>query len=101
MEKYCKECKNNIFIIDIYDEKGNKIKFEPIEIDRYDSSKGRCFKFRLKNVLSIFTIMDLRYLKFLLGEKLKYGGDTVTEMRKYAEIYEKIEKELEENNINQ
>lgn len=49
----------------------------------------------------VFDDKDLNYLKFLLEDKLKYGGDTVTEMVKYSELYSKIENLLEENTINE
>ena len=82
-----------------------------IEITDYSSSCGKCFvdvmwidkyeKGYSEDNISIFSKEDLRYLKFLLGEKLKYGGDTVTEMLKYSELHNKIKKLLEENTINE
>jgi len=93
-------------ILNVIDENGNGIPFNRIKVTgcNYTSfEKNGCDEITVQifDKKDIFTIEDLRYLKWLLGEKLKYGGNTVTEMRKYAEIYEKIEKELEENNINQ
>lgn len=67
---------------------------DSIWIDKYEKGYS-------ENNISIFSKEDLIYLKFLLGQKLKYGGDTVTEMLKYSELHNKIKKLLEENTINE
>jgi len=100
-DKYCKECKRNHYTVEVFDKEYNKLEVELIAFYGYDSSTGNHLQLMVSEVISTFSNEDLHYMKFLLGEKLKYGGDTVTEMRKYYELLDKIEKALEKNSVNQ
>jgi len=101
VNKYCKECKRNHYIVEVFDKNYNKLKVEPMAFNGYDPSTGNHIQIMVEDKISTFSNEDLHYMKFLLGEKLKYGGDTVTEMRKYCEILDKIENALEKNSVNQ
>ena len=90
-----------MYFVDVYDKDGNKLKTKLMDVSRYDPSLGHNICLMLEENVSILSDEDLYYLKYLLGQKLKYGGDTVTEMRKYSELYSKIEKLLEKNKVNQ
>lgn len=99
-DRCCTCRKAKCIVVDVYDKNHNKLETKLLP-STYVPSVDCHICLEIQNDVSEFSIEDLRYLNLLLGQKLKYGGDTVTEMVKYSELYKKIENKLEKNRPNQ
>lgn len=99
-ERCCNCRKAKCIVVDVYDKNHNKLETKLLP-SSYVPTVDCHICLEIQDDVSVFSIEDLRFLIGLLADKLRYGGETVTEMVKFAEMYKKVENELEKNRPNQ